>query len=199
MFIKALEDEAEILGRLTDGDELAFTQIYHHYYSSVQSAVIHLLLSPQLAEDVTQEIFLKLWEQRNKLPHIHSFRSYLFIATRNHSLNVLKRAARSKAGLAEIIRHAETVRNTTEETILGNEYLAFIQRCLADLPPRSREIFRMCREQSQTYDEVAAALGVTRDAVKSRMMHAMKVLRASAEKELGLPLAILLISLPVTS
>ncbi len=157
--------------------------------------MIHLIHSPELSEDICQEIFLKIWESREKLSDIRSFRAYLFITARNHTFNVLKKAARSDAGMSEIIRHFDTSRNSTEEDVQNNEYLDFIRRKLEELPPRSREIFRMCREQSKSYDEVAAELGITRDAVKSRMVHAMKVLKSSVENEIGLPLAIFLVLL----
>ena len=97
--------------------------------------------------------------------------------------------------MSEIIRHFDVARNTTEDDVLSNEYLAFIRKKLDELPPRSREIFRMCREQSKSYEEVAAALGITRDAVKSRMMHAMKTLKNSVEREIGLPFAVFLVLL----
>lgn len=195
MFNTALDDEPEILQQLTGGDELAFARLYQHYYSSVHSTVQHILPSPQLVEDVTQEIFLKLWENRSKLGEIRTFRSYLFIITRNHALSVLKRAARTKAGLAELIRHSESGHNPTEDALISHEYLQFINRKLAELPPRSRQVFHMCREESKTYDEVAAALGISRDAVKSRMMHAIKFLRTSSQKELGLPLAVIMVAI----
>ncbi|MEP7257326.1 MAG: RNA polymerase sigma-70 factor [Flavitalea sp.] len=193
MTINALEEETIILQRLQAGDESSFAHIYRHYYSSVNSQVLHLMHSPELSEDITQEIFLKIWESREKLNGIRSFKSYLFITARNHTLNALKRAARSEAGMSEIIRHFELIRNTTEDLALSNEYLRFIQQKIDELPPRSREIFRLCREQSKSYDEVAAALGISRDAVKSRMVHAMKMLSDAAEKEMGLPLSVVLL------
>jgi RNA polymerase sigma-70 factor (ECF subfamily) len=192
MFTKTLEDEAQVLQQLKTGDEYSFGLIFNHYHSSVLALALHLGHSPELAEDITQEIFLKIWENRERLPEIRSFKSYLFITARNHALNALKMAVRSEAGLAEIMRHFDQVRNTTEDELQSNEYLRFIQQKLDELPARSKEIFQLCREQSKSYDEVAAALGITRDAVKSRMVYAMKTLRSSVEKEMGLSLTVVL-------
>jgi RNA polymerase sigma-19 factor, ECF subfamily len=193
MNVNAVDNEEIVLKRLQAGDQNAFSDIYSHYYPSVHAQVLHLVHSPELSEDVTQEIFLKIWENRGKLPDIQSFKSYLFITARNHTLNVLKSAARSEAGMCEIIRHFEHFRNSTEEDVQHNEYLRFIQQKMDELPPRTREIFQLCREQSKSYNEVAASLGISRDAVKSRMVHAMKILRDSAEREMGLPLVVLLV------
>lgn len=189
MFIEPLVDEDSVLKRLQAGDEHAFNIIYQHYFSFVCNKVARLLHSPQLAEDVTQEIFIKIWEGRSGLAEVKSFPSYLFITARNHSINVLKSAARSEAGMGEIIRHFHAAPQPANDEIQNNEYVRFIRKKTEELPPRTKEIFLLCREQSKTYSEVAAALGITRDAVKSRMMHAMKLLRDSAENEMGLPRA----------
>jgi len=193
MMIDALDNETMILQQLLTGDENSFGAVYRHYYPAVHAQVSHLVHSPDLAEDITQEIFLKIWESREKLQGVRSFKSYLFISARNHTLNVLKKAARSETGMSDVLRYIDKFRNTTEEEVQNNEYLRFIQQKLDELPPRTREIFRLCREQSRSYEEVATALGISRDAVKSRMVHAMKILRDSAEREMGLPLTVLLV------
>lgn len=192
MTISPVPDEIDILRRMQTGDESAFSIVYRHYYPFVHAKVLRLLHSPELSDDVTQEIFIKIWESRSKLAEVKSFTSYLFITARNHSINVLKSAARKEEGMGEIIRHFNRVINSTEDALLNKEYLAFTKRKLDELPPRSREVFRLCREESKSYSEVAAALGITREAVKSRMVHVMKVLRNSAENELGFPLAVIL-------
>ena len=192
MYIKSLDEEEVVLQQLQAGNESSFASIYNHYYSFVHAQVLHIMHSPDMAEDVTQEIFLKIWEARGKLSEVRSFKSYLFITARNYTLNVLKSAARSESAMGEIIRHFDKSRNTTEDQVQDNEYMRFIHRQLEALPPRSREIFNMCRIQSKTYNEVAAELGISRDAVKSRMVHVMKILRDSAERETGLPLALFL-------
>jgi RNA polymerase sigma-70 factor (ECF subfamily) len=192
MFIEPLPNEKEILQRLQTGDEYSFSIFYRHYYLFILGRVQRMMHSPELAEDVTQEIFMKIWEGRSKLVEIKSFSSYLFIIARNHTINVLKTAARSDEGMGEIIRHISKTANATEDEIQNNEYLKFIRQKLEELPPRSKEIFLLCREQSKSYREVATALGISRDAVKSRMVHAMKLLRNSAESEMGLTLVLIL-------
>ena len=187
MFIEPLDDEDRILQRLQTGDEHSFNLIYQHYFSFVCVKVARLIHSPQLAEDVAQEVFIKIWEARSGLAEIKSFRSYLFITARNHSINVLKKAARCEEGMGEIVRHFHTTPHPENDEIQNNEYVRFIRNKMDELPPRAKEIFVLCREQSKTYSQVAAALGITRDAVKSRMMYAMKLLRISAEKEMGVP------------
>ncbi len=185
MILEPAKDEGEIVRRMCNGDASAFDILYRHYYSGIKAHVVRLLRSPELAEDVTQEVFLKIWEQRKSLPALQSFKSYLFICARNHTLNVLKRAARSQAGMGEIAKHFPGSGHFTADTVQENEYMQFIKKRLEALPARTKQVFRLCREQSKTYNEVAEELGITRDAVKSRMMHAIRELKDSADKEMG--------------
>lgn len=181
-----LHNEKELLLKVEAGEELAFCRLYKHYYSSVSKFVLGYVMSPELAEDISQEIFIKIWENRNKLNAIQCFRAYLFIVVRNYTLNILKTAARQEAGMAEIIRHYQANRIDTEERMLSNEYQQFLDKTLADLPPRSGEVFNLCRKQAKSYHEVAIQLGISRNAVKNHMVHAMKILKNSVERELGI-------------
>jgi RNA polymerase sigma-70 factor (family 1) len=188
-------DEKALLARLAAGEEDAFAGLFSHYQAPLAQYIIRFVKSPQLAEDLSQEVFLKIWLQRAKLPELQSFRAFLFIVARNHTINTLEAASRDQAGMGEITRHAMALRNPTEDTVLNREYQDFLHRTIDSLPPRSREVFRLCREQQLSYEEVAARLGISRNAVKSHMVHSMKVLKASVEKDLGIPLSIFLLVL----
>ncbi len=188
-------DEKTLLTRLAAGEEDAFAGLFSHYQAPLTQYIIRFVKSPQLAEDLSQEVFLKIWLQRTKLPELQSFRAFLFIVARNHTLNTLEAASRDQGGMGEITRHALSLRNPTEDTVLNREYQEFLRRIIDSLPPRSREVFRLCREQQLSYEEVAARLGISRNAVKSHMVHSMKVLKTSVEKDLGIPLSLFLLIL----
>ncbi|MBC7889777.1 MAG: RNA polymerase sigma-70 factor [Ferruginibacter sp.] len=192
MLATPLFNEKELLFQIGAGEEPAFCVLYKHYYGSVSKIVVGYVKSPELAEDISQEIFLKIWENRGRLQEIRSFRDYLFIVTYNYTMNVLKAAARKEAGLAEIIRHYQAGRICAEEEILHHEYQRFLDKTLASLPSRSREVFNLCRKQAKSYNEVALQLGISRNAVKNHMVHSMKMLKRSVETELGISLGMLL-------
>jgi RNA polymerase sigma-70 factor (family 1) len=193
MIVAPLPDETHIIKRLNKGDETAFSTLHRHYSEYIKHKVLRILHSPELAEDVTQEIFIKIWEARHQIIDIRSFQAYLLTTARNHAINVLKSAARRADGMGEILSHFSPISTITEDAVQDNEYSRFIRRKVEELPPRTKEIFNLCREQSRSYHEVAALLGITRDAVKSRMMHAMKLLRQASKNEMDLPLFIFVV------
>jgi len=188
---KELYNENELLMRLTRSDEEAFAGLYHFYYSQVYSFIIKYIPAATLADDLAQEVFIKIWEKRASLAAVRSFRAYLFITARNHTLNALKKAFRSRTASDYILSAYAEQRSSAEEQLVDKEYRLFLERTLAGLPERSRQIFGLCREQGKTYEEVASALGISRNAVKNHMVYSLKVLGAAVKDELGISLCTL--------
>jgi RNA polymerase sigma-70 factor (ECF subfamily) len=183
-------DDKGLLQKMIAGDESAFASLFGRYKAFIYHFVMKYVHSPLLAEDLTQEVFIKIWENRSNLSGVTSFKSYLFTTAKNHTLNCMKVAFRSEAALGLVVNGFVAERNNTEDNLVHKEYIAFLSRVLETLPPRTREIFKMCREQEKTYDEVAQELGISRNAVKNHMVASMKVLSFSLKKELGISLGV---------
>lgn len=186
-----ISDEA-LLARLVTGDGHAFTLLYDRYHTAVAQYLQQLVKSPVLAEDLTQETFIRIWSARAQLGAVHSFKAYLFTVARNHALNGIKKSSSEQAVRTVIIQHYRQLRNDTEETLLTRAYLQHVHRILQTLPPQTREVFRLCREQEQSYEAAAQQLGISRNAVKKHMVRSMKVLKTAAERDLGISFSVLL-------
>lgn len=184
--------EKELLQQLIAGDESGFVGLYEIYNRSIFNFILKYVSSTPLAEDLTQEVFIKIWESRSNLVGVRSFKAYLFITARNHTLNSLKVVFRSEAAIGEVVAGFVGLRNNTEEDMLHKDYLVFLKKTLNELPARSREIFKLCREEEKSYDEVAKSLNISRNAVKNHMVHSMKVLSSSVKKEFGISLTIII-------
>ncbi|MEO6733466.1 MAG: RNA polymerase sigma-70 factor [Ferruginibacter sp.] len=190
MVATPLTNEKDLVLKINAGDQSAFSTLYKFYYPFVSKFVLGYVMSPEIADDITQEIFIKIWENRNTLNEIRCFRAYLFVMVRNYTLNMLKATARKEAGMAEIIRHYQELRIDNSEEILSLEYQQFLDKTLASLPSRSREVFNLCRSQAKNYNEAGLELGISRNAVKNHMVYSMKVLKKSAERAFGISLGV---------
>ncbi len=184
--------EKKLVYAMAAGDGTAFTALYHSYASRVFQFVVRYVKSPDLAEDLRQEIFLKMWENRKQFKAVNAFQPYLLATTRNHVLDYLKRIAKSEAAQAEIIHHMPLEAPGSDFSLLEKEYKAYIVQVLNSLSPTSRKVFQRCREERKTYNEVAEELGISRDAIKKHMVRAMKSIRAAIEKDFDIYLLILL-------
>jgi RNA polymerase sigma-70 factor (family 1) len=185
--------EKKFWEQLIAGDHAGFTGIYNIYHSTLFNFIVKFVNSGPLAEDLTQEVFVKIWESRHRLKDVKSFKAYLFVTARNHTLNKLKEIFKSEIAIGEVIGNFAQLRSATEEEILHKEYLLFLKNVLENLPDRTKSIFKLCREQGKSYEEVAAALNISRNAVKNHMVHAMKILGTSVKKEFGISLSLLLL------
>lgn len=185
-------EEKKLLQELAAGDENAYKRMYALYGDAVFRVAVRYVKSEALAEDLSQDIFLKIWERREKLPEVEYFQAYLMQMARNESIDILRAAGRSDIARGEIARHFQENPGFFADETLQRDYRLFIQRTLDSLSPRSREIFLLCREQGKTYDEVAAALGISRNVVRKHMVASLKKFRDAAGDELGTSLGLLL-------
>ncbi|WP_342087960.1 RNA polymerase sigma factor [Dyadobacter sp. OTU695] len=179
-------DETVLLQDIALGDSKAFDEVYRHYHGEISRYVLKFVKSTEQTEDLCQEIFLKVWERRETLPNLQSFRAYLFTVSKNRVLDFLRRAATERSVREEIIRASLQHANDVEESLQSEEYRHYMQKVLLELSPRDREVFRLCREMEHSYEEAAEVLGISRNAIKKHMVKAIKFIKYSAHKSFGL-------------
>lgn len=185
-------DEKRLLSELVSGDKEAFNALYNLYSEPLYKLVLKYLKSGELARDVSQEVMMQVWERRGKLAHVHNIKAYLYNVARNNAVNVLRASGKSDLVMGEIARHFNRDAVYYDDKTLQRDYQAFIKRVLDTLPPRSKEAFLLCREEGKSYEEVAAALGISKNAVRNYMVVALHKFRDAAKDELGVSLAFLL-------
>ncbi|GAB2781404.1 RNA polymerase sigma-70 factor [Rhabdobacter roseus] len=175
--------------RVSEGDQEAFSELYLHYKPLLFRFVIKILKSEELAHDTCQEVFIKIWEEPSKLVEIHSFKYYLLTMGKNHSLNLLHKISTEERSLSQLVKHISEQRNEAEDQIQSAEYQKFIQSHLASLPPQSRQVFQLCRQQGLSYGEAARILGLSAHSIKKHMVKSMRIFKVAMERELGITIS----------
>src|ERR1700744_1306211 len=122
-------DEQSILGRVAHGDEEAFAVLFHQYRHKVMYFAWRFLQSESKAEDVLQEIFLKVWTNREQLTGIKNFKAWLTQITRNHIYNALRRLAVEEAYILELSANDEP---QEEDTVLKEISFNELQHALRE-------------------------------------------------------------------
>lgn len=132
-----------------------------------------------MTEDVIQDIFLRLWAQKERLKEIDNLGSYLFRMAQNQCINYFKRAAKETLILAELKKEVfgSGQLPDAEEKLAAAELQKKLAAGLARLSPRQLEIYRLSREQGMKHEEIAAALGISVSTVKNHMIEALRNLR----------------------
>jgi RNA polymerase sigma-70 factor (ECF subfamily) len=172
--------DAELVRRIRAGDERALETVFKAHYAGMASFVQRFVRSPDLAEELVQDVFLKLWSKREQLAEIETFRTYLFRAARNTALNYLRRAKLERRWREEQGTDDDppTTFAADDETV-EQEVAAAVQEAINRLPPRCREIFLLSRDGGLTYAEIARSLEISVKTVETQMGRALKSLRAS--------------------
>lgn len=170
--------DAELVSRLRDGDERALESMFREHYASMVTVVRRIVFAPDVAEELVQDVFFKLWTKRAQLSDIDTVRTYLVRAARNTALNRLRRMKLEHAH--EEREAAKGEPQTTEATDDGastGELTKAVNAAIDRLPPRCREVFLLSRDSGLTYGEIATELGISIKTVETQMGRALKTLR----------------------
>jgi len=182
------DGEDELLRQLSSGSENAFREIFERYRGKLYHYILKITGSEAAAEDAVHDVFLKLWEAREKLPQIQHFSSYLFRMARNHAINGFRRMSRETLMLAEL-RH-DTMSITPDiDPVTQKEIRESIRKAVAKLTPRQQKIFLLSREHGLKHEAIAEQLGISVNTVKVHMTEALRFLREEIGHSYG-PLAV---------
>ncbi len=188
---QSFDNEAELVKRVATGSEEAFEELFRAYKNKLYSFSLRYTKSPELAREVVQEAFIKVWEGRCKLDPSQCFGAYLFRITRNQLLNHLKRNAFEAAYKHRLSFFLEASHNPTESDVLSAEYEKIAKEAMAQLPPQRQEIFKMSRVEGLSQLEIAQSLNISTHTVKAQMNKALKAMRSYFQKHADLTLLLI--------
>ena len=172
-----LTNENELLTRVAEGDERAFGIVFHHYRRKIYSYAFHLSGDSAQSDELVQEVFLKVWLHREKIPQVLRFDNYLFTIARNQVFDMLKKTARESEFRRQMTGLLDPEANPVEDRLLSRENELRLQQALDQLPPRQRQIFTLSRHQGMKHEEIADTLHISRHTVKTHLVQALKTLR----------------------
>jgi RNA polymerase sigma-70 factor (family 1) len=184
--------ERDLLRRIAAGDEAAFTALFDAYKDRIYTIALRLTDSTLIAEEIVQDVFLRIWLKRDTLTLVDHFRAYLFTATRNQVFNVLKRLARQRALSGELISHVGGETSDTDNLLLDKEYQGILREAVDKLPLQQQQVYRLMKEQGLRRDQVAGQLAISPETVKAHLAQAMRSIRAFCIARLDLYIALVL-------
>lgn len=168
-------NEAQLIQQLAAGNQQAFKTIVAAHWSNIYAHALAYLRSPEKAEEITQDVFLAIWEKRAALPAVENFRGYLFITARNRIVSRLreKLAEEHNGDDAEL---AETLYVPDSQLEL-KELTSLLRKGMDQLPPKRKRVFEMSRLEGKSHAEIAAALNISKDTVSEYITLALNFLR----------------------
>lgn len=183
-------DERELLLRLQHNDQEAFRAIYELYAPRLVAKLIQLLRSEELAQDILQDIFVKIWEIRQTIDPDLSFVGLLYKMAANLSKNAYRKSMYDKALYASF--EEDLGYNPIEDSLNQSDAKAILDAALNTLTPRQKEVYVMHKMEGRSYQEIAEMLKISSSAINHHIQEAGKKLKMALKNQY-LELIILLI------
>lgn len=186
-------DEKLLLAAVAAGDRGAFNQLYSAHINNVYNYIYLFTKSKEETEELLQEVFVHLWEKREILAEVGSFKNYLFRAAKNRLITNVRHMQVKHKVLSQIRQSTDDSQHTTEYDVTYKEYQQVLQRAIAKLPPKRKQIFRMNIENGLSYDEIAHQLQISKSVVKNQFYKALDFIRQYLAQHGASSLAIIII------
>jgi RNA polymerase sigma-70 factor (ECF subfamily) len=165
------ETEKELLLRVAEGDEHAFRRLFYSYHHSLGIFIYQLTASRELAEEIVQDVFLKIWLRRADLAAVKDFSAWLFIVSRNHALNTLRKQVRERQLHKQWEKTALVPADPGAETPEPTYQLLY--QAIHRLPEQQKKVFVLSRFHSLKHREIARELNLSKETVKSYLRIAL--------------------------
>jgi RNA polymerase sigma-70 factor (ECF subfamily) len=163
-------EELFILQKMIDGDENALKYFFDTYYDDLCNFVNSYLRDESLAEDIVQSIFIYMWDKRDSIPYPGSMKSYLYMASKNKSLNHLRNIKNKNRILEKLSFEPKLVSdNNTDYFLEFEELKTIISQAIDILPNQCKIIYQLSREDGLTHKEIAQKLDISTKTVENQM------------------------------
>lgn len=164
-------EEKLLLDRIAEGDETAFAQLFDTYHHALGAFIYGLTKSKELSEEITLDVFLKIWMTREALAEVRDFKAYLFTVSRNAAITALRKVIRERT-------HQETwkkeqVPGVPDDAQEKEKYLSLVDEAINQLSPQRKKIYLLSREQGLKYEEIANRMGISRFTVRAHIQQAV--------------------------
>jgi RNA polymerase sigma-70 factor (family 1) len=171
-------NEKLLLEALSRGNEPAFKKLYNKYSGGIYAVALKHLKQPQLAEDIVQNLFLKVWENRDALTQIQNFSAWLFAVSRNIIISTLRKQGTQETYL-NYLRHRMELHPDTPELVFARRNIrSLISEATLALSPQQRLAFQLQREDGLSYEDIRRQMGIEINTVKAHLYKANQLIRS---------------------
>ena len=181
-FLNMYSENKILLERLKDGDLDAFNSIYKTYAPKIYIRLIKLVKDPNIAEELLQDVFLKIWRNRLKIDISRGFVSFINHIADNLAIDLFRKVQRDKKLQIEIWASAVELYYHTEEYMISKETKQILENAINSLSPRKKEILILNKIQNKSYKEIAEDLNISISTVSNQLVSAIKDIKLFIQK-----------------
>ena len=175
--------DKHLLIKLRDGDEKAFESLFGEYNEHIYNFILSIFHDDSASEDITQNVFLKIWERHEYIDIDLNFESYIFTIARNFAYKEMELRLVSQKLSDSIAEQLIDENLFTEERIDSESLRKYIHDLVEELPDARRRIFQLSRYEHLSNKEIAIRLSISEKTVETQMTRALRFLRSRLSSE----------------
>lgn len=179
-----MNSEQALLNEIAQGSETAFRDFFDLYYPQVFQYLHKVVKSKEIADELTSDIFLKLWLGREMMPEIQSLPAFLRKVSSNKAIDFFRQVARQQEIQQLLAKELNTTTTVTADNrLMDQEYYSLLSRALDLLSPQRKLVFSLSRIEGLTHDQIAEKLQLSRNTVRNTIVESLKVVRDYLRKQ----------------
>jgi len=172
--------DKELVYQIKRGNMSAFDSIYKKYSVRIYSFVFGIIKSKADAQDIVQEVFIKLWDKREILNEHLSFKSFLFTIAHNTTIDLIRKRVKEKDFVAMVKSKQIPLNSNSDNLQLEFEELQKkLNNTVENLPERQKQVYTLSRNEELSYKEIAIKMGISVNTVENHMVKALKFIRSN--------------------
>ncbi|MBC7868403.1 MAG: RNA polymerase sigma-70 factor, partial [Gloeobacteraceae cyanobacterium ES-bin-316] len=159
------------------GDEAAFRRLFEMHWDNIYGVAFTFTKSAVVSEEMVQDVFVKVWLNRQQLSSVRKFSDYLFIIARNHIFSALRKKIQEESFADYLVNYFTEPCNLPDQQLLCRETENLVLQALEQLPPQQQLVYTLSRQEGLSQEEIASKLAISKSTVKSHMNKALQFIR----------------------
>lgn len=181
-----LNKDEDLLLRIRKGDEIAFELVFYRYKAKLYDFIRRSLPASEDAESMVQEIFVRLWSNREQLDPAKSLNAFIYTMARNEIFGHLRKLLVRRKYLEELSFSLNESSETTDRQLEYNELTSVVAQLVSSMPEKRREIYVLSRNEGLSYKKIALQLGISENTVDSQIRKAHSYLKENLRRKMSL-------------
>jgi RNA polymerase sigma-70 factor (ECF subfamily) len=175
-------EEHKLIILLKEDSEYAFQLIFDKHRNRIYKTAIKFLKSPIIAQDVVQDVFLKLWFERYNINENKPLEGWLYTVAKNNILNKLRKIANDWKAVDQFAHQQTSNENNTDYRVIDGQYQNLLKVAISKLPDQQKMVFLLSRNEKLTYDQIGQKLNISPLTVKTHLSRALFFLKKELKK-----------------
>jgi RNA polymerase sigma-70 factor (ECF subfamily) len=185
--VQPVKTDKELLMELARGNEESFECLFGRYHERLFKYISLFIKSPQIAEEVVMDVFMKIWSAKELIGQVENFDSFLFRVAHNKAIDFLRMVSK-KPDFKELMWDTMQLSapDETDALLLKAEFEGKVRHALSLLSEQRRKVFEMSREQDLSHEQIASRLGLSKHTVNNHIVESKRFIRSYLSKNLDI-------------